>query len=276
MPLLRACKKNPFSSYGRIFTFVAFAFFVASIVLHPHSPLHTHVLSDPDDYMRLNEVINWLQSASIADIQAENYPGPKPTSLLYKILRQSMLLLYANLAGNNEVKAGRLTVAQIQESQLVDIQASTTNLTPWQVLVRPSIPNPHLTWADYLLTANFPPNTPFAQLNDVRASLGRLAARPTAELDRLLTETLDACSHRLDVWATTIATSLLKRTRAQNNAVYLGCYGWVENVKPETGRIAVQGTELQQVQAFDVARWMFEGVSQYDAIVRSYLAREAA
>jgi hypothetical protein len=31
----------------------------------------------------------------------------------------------------------------------------------------------------------------------------------TAELDRLLTETLDACSHRLDVWATAIATASL-------------------------------------------------------------------
>jgi|GEM_PF-1584605 len=198
--------------------------------------------------------IDWLQTASVADVQAENYPGTKPTSLLYKILRQSMLLLYANLAGNSEVSAGRLTVAQIQESELVDVQASTTNLTPWQVLVRPSIPNPHLTWGDYLHTTNFPVNTPFAQLNDVRASLSRLATLPTAELDRLLTETLDACSHRLDVWATTIATSLLKRTRAQNNAVYLGCYGWVENVKPESGRVAVQGTELQQAQALDAAR----------------------
>ncbi len=198
--------------------------------------------------------INWLQTASITDVQAENYPGPKPTSLLYKILRQSMLLLYANLAGNNEVSSGRLTVAQIQESELIDIQASATNLTPWQVLARPSIPSPHLTWADYLLTTNFPANSPFAQLNDARASLSRLADLPTAELDRLLTETLDACSHRLDVWATTIATSLLKRTRAQNNAVYLGCYGWVENVKPEAGRVAVQGTELQQVQALDAAR----------------------
>ena len=66
--------------------------------------------------------INWLQTASVADIQAENYPGPKPTSLLYKILRQSLLLEYANLAGLAEVSAGTLSVAQIQESELIGVQ----------------------------------------------------------------------------------------------------------------------------------------------------------
>ena len=199
--------------------------------------------------------IQWLQTASIADIQAENYPGTKPTSLLYKILRQSILLLYANLAGNAEVNAGTLTAAQIQEPQLIGMQTALTNLTSYQVLARPAIPNPHVSWATYLLAPTFPANSPFAQLNDVRASLGRLAALPTAELDRLLTETLDACSHRLDVWATTIATALLNRTRAQkNDSVYLGCYGWVENVRPQTAPVPVTGTELQQVEALDAAR----------------------
>ena len=42
--------------------------------------------------------IEWLRQATIDDIRAENYPGPQPTSLLYKILRQSMLLDYVTLA----------------------------------------------------------------------------------------------------------------------------------------------------------------------------------
>jgi hypothetical protein len=199
--------------------------------------------------------INWLQTASVADLQAENYPGTKPTSLLYKILRQSLLLQYASLAALNEVNAGTLSVAQIQESEIIGVQPAPSTLTAWQVLARPSLPNPHMTWADYLLTTNFAPASPFAQLNDFRASLGRLAELSTAELDRLLTETLDACSHRLDVWATAIATSLLKRVRAkQDNSVYLGCYGWVEDVRPETQRATVAGDELRQVQTLDAAR----------------------
>ena len=199
--------------------------------------------------------INWLQTASVADIQAENYPGTKPTSLLYKILRQSLLLEYANLAGQNEVSAGKLGLAQIQESEMVSVQPAATALTPWQVSARPAIPNPHVSWAEYLLTPSFPAESPFAQLNDLRTSLDRLAGLHTAELDRLLTETLDACSHRLDVWATAIANALLKRTRAkQNNSVWLGCYGWVEDVRRESGRATVAGAELQLVQTLDAAR----------------------
>jgi len=43
--------------------FAVFLYFALSFTLHPASPLHTGQLMDPDDYMRLNEVINWLQSA---------------------------------------------------------------------------------------------------------------------------------------------------------------------------------------------------------------------
>jgi hypothetical protein len=199
--------------------------------------------------------INWLQTASVADIQTENYPGTKPTSLLYKILRQSVLLQYANLAGANEVSIGRLTAVQLKETELVAMQPAATAITPWQLLARTSIPNPHLSWADYLLTPSFAAGSSFEPLNDFRASLSRLSALPTAELDRLLTETLDACSHRLDVWATGIATALLNRTRAgSNTSIGLGCYGWVEDVRPETGRVPIVGSEVEAVRSLDAAR----------------------
>jgi hypothetical protein len=199
--------------------------------------------------------ITWLQVASAADVQAENYPGPTPTSLLYKLLRQSMLRDYVSLAGQDEISAGRLTFAQIQENELVDIAPATTSLTPRELLARPSIPDPTRTWAQYFDANVFPAGSAFTRLNDLRTSMGRLAALPTAELDRLLTETLDACSHRLDVWATAIATSLLDRARALDpDGLHLGCYSWVENVRPETGRQPVTGAELEQVQALDSAR----------------------
>jgi len=203
---------------------------------------------------RKGNYIDWLQTAKIADVQAENYPGPKPNSLLYKILRQSLLLQYANLAGLAEVGAGKLTLAQIQENELVAMVPPAQALSPWELLARPSTPNPQLTWADFLLTPKFPAESPFAGLDDFRASLGRLSALPTAELDRLLTETLDVCSHRLDAWATGIATALLNRTHVQNTAIGLGWYGWVEEVRPESGRAPVQGAELDAVRKLDVLR----------------------
>jgi len=203
--------------------------------------------------------IQWLRQASVSDIQAENYPGPKPTSLLYKVLRQSVILDYAGLATNEEIKAGRLQTSQVREAELIGIAPSPSSqqasASIWEVLARPAAPNPKLTWADYLVNLDPPPESDFSRLTELRASLDRLAALSTAELDRLLTETLDACSHRLDVWATTVATAILQRTRDRGNSkVHVGGYGWVEEVRPATPRTKVQGTELDQVRALDERR----------------------
>jgi hypothetical protein len=207
--------------------------------------------------------IQWLRQATLADIQAENYPGPKPTALLYRILRQSVLQEYANQATNAEVNGLRLQISQVREQEIVGVQPQAPptstghppKLTMWEVLARPSIPNPELDWADYLFNLDPPPESPFAQLADLRASLDRLAKLSTAELDRLLTETLDACSHRLDVWVTAVATALLGRTRsAQNNNVHLGAYGWVEEVRPATRRAPIAGQELAAVRQLDARR----------------------
>src|SRR4029079_12959835 len=65
--------------------------------------------------------IQWLRQATIADIQGENYPGPKPTSLLYKILRQSVILEYADLATTAEISASRLEVSQVREQEIIGV-----------------------------------------------------------------------------------------------------------------------------------------------------------
>ena len=132
----------------------------------------------------------------------------------------------------------------------------TPPLTTWEVLARPSIPNPALTWADYLVSLDPPPESPFARLAELRASLDRLAGLSTAELDRLLTETLDACSHRLDVWASAIANAILQRQRSSQQAqgLHLGGFGWVEEVRPAPLPTQIAGAELQSVRALDQRR----------------------
>jgi len=204
--------------------------------------------------------IQWLKQATVADIQAENYPGPKPTALLYKILRQSITLAYSDLAREAELSASRLVVSQLREREIIGVEPQpqqAPTFTTWELLARPSIPNPALSWAEFLVAFDPPPESPYAKLADLRASLDRLAALPTAELDRLLTESLDACSHRLDVWASAVANALLARQRAANQAtgLHLGCFGWVENVSPaSTPPAAVGGAELETVEALDARR----------------------
>jgi hypothetical protein len=192
--------------------------------------------------------ITWLRSAAIDDIRAGNYPGPAvPDTLLYKILRQSLLLDYVTLAQFAQVGDGELAIRQTRESELVGMAAADggapalAEVTPWEVLARPVAAEPSVTWAQYLVTLEPQPGSPFERLAQLRDSMDRLAALPTAELDRLLTETLDTCSHRLDAWITALATS---RLSAGAGPPELGGYCLVENLRP-----AAAGAPADQVTA---------------------------
>jgi hypothetical protein len=64
-------------------------------------------------------------------------------------------------------------------------------------------------------------------------ALEELAARPAAEIDRGFRGFLDAASHRLDAWATSLATRRLDAVRGDRAVgVHLGGYGWVEDLHP--------------------------------------------
>jgi hypothetical protein len=203
--------------------------------------------------------LQWLRQASVDDIRAEKYPGPTPTALLYKILRLSVILDYADLATSAELEATRLDIAQVREQEIIAVQpapAAAPPLTTWEILARPSIPNATMTWAEFLVSFDPPPQSPYARLAELRASLDRLAQLPTAELDRLLTETLDTCSHRLDVWASAVANALLQRQRSAQEAagIHLGAFGWLEEVRPAAAPTQIDGVELQNVRALDARR----------------------
>ena len=61
-------------------------------------------------------------------------PGPKPTSLLYKILRQSLILDYADLASKAEIGLGRIQVSQLKETEIIAVPQPPPS---------PQLPRPH-------------------------------------------------------------------------------------------------------------------------------------
>ena len=68
---------------------------------------------------------------------------------------------------------------------------------------------------------------------EYREALAALESLPTAELERLFTETLDLCSHRLDAWITSLFAERLEEMReATPRGAHLGAYGRVENLRP--------------------------------------------
>ena len=74
---------------------------------------------------------------------------------------------------------------------------------------------------------------PFSALLDAFSELGAVE-EDLAE--RLLRETLDLASHRFDAWATSVATRRLDGMReAAGDGLYVGAYGYVENLRRESG-----------------------------------------
>ncbi|KOG12509.1 MULTISPECIES: hypothetical protein [Streptomyces] len=84
------------------------------------------------------------------------------------------------------------------------------------------------------------------RLAEMDAALQYLAGRVKAwdkrgdafgPVERLLGESLDLVSHRLDAWITSLATARLHALRKRRPAgVQLGAYGWVENLSRHPGR----------------------------------------
>lgn len=202
--------------------------------------------------------IAWLQAASLADIWAENYPGSKPGSLLYRILRQSVMREYVTLAGRAQIATGVMPAAALREAELVNVAQASPTITPHDIVDRPIAPGSSISWAEFLHKLGPTPEPQYARFAELRDSLGRLAALPTAELDRLMTETLDAFSHRLDVWASAVANSILQRRRAAEDKkgprLHVGAYGWVENVAPAARPSPLGRADSALVARLDSAR----------------------
>lgn len=103
---------------------------------------------------------------------------------------------------------------------------------------------------------NLPFDDPFFHLMGLHFSLKKLADLPTARLERLFAEHMDLCSYRLDAWVNGLFQARLKNMRYSqagrdnpdatfddfgeftegqspyNKGVYVGAYGWVENLRP--------------------------------------------
>jgi hypothetical protein len=204
------------------------------------------------------DYVTWLRAVAPEQLKDQAAPavpgaGEPPGALLYLLLRHALLAEY-DRAARRLLRARQLALRhEDREPELVGI------LTTGAVVVQPqgTMPPVRTAWERFALqvpevTGNAtlgawladpslgpPPADPevaaiVAGLAAYRASLQALVGLPTAELERLFTETLDACSHRLDAWVTSLAASRLATLRGQApGGVYLGCYGWVHDLRPD-------------------------------------------
>ena len=182
-----------------------------------------------------NYISALLADASIATLVASQ-PG-EGTSLLQALLRHSMLLEYASAtAAIAGTEPGASLAALLRDPELIDLVNGVPLSTTWKRLLDRKVAaitgtktiREHL---DSLQTFNAPQ---VAALGAFRDSLEHLQGLDSEALQFLMQGTIDLASYRLDAWITSFATKRLASMRAsQPQGIYVGGYGWVENLRPE-------------------------------------------
>jgi hypothetical protein len=187
-------------------------------------------LSESDPLPDAGNYIAQLASATTVDQILAGYSDTEPTALLYQLLRHATLREIERVVFNTLLNFRQVTTSERIEPELTAVAVTRTPpRTTWQHMatVIPAVSNRFLGDAVLAEPAAFN-----VDMTSYREALGVLQKLPTAELDRLLTETLDVCSHRIDAWITALVSARLDVMREETPVgVHLGAYGWVENLQ---------------------------------------------
>ena len=208
---------------------------------------------EPVSSLSPNYIEALLAARNLENIRNEILqPNPQPT-MLYKLLRHSMLLEYGAAAS----RLLNLSPDARREQELINISALPTQ-TIWDTFKKSINVTGEGTKeiGAYLLGPSGEPDAREPRLKpliDFRASLAHLKSLNVNRLEELMTGTLDLCSHRLDAWITSFATKRLSEIRSGNPTnVLIGGYGWVLNLKPNAAQVQIPAPEGVQGTVFEL------------------------
>lgn len=178
--------------------------------------------------------------------------GKIPTALLYLMLHYALDQSFFKTSLDLHLRAELYDSAQVARLHrepsflYVDGESSLSGASKWSSLYQAEAritDSPDLLIGEYI--ARIIPEDPLArQLRDQLAGLEHLKDTPTARLERAFVEHLDACTYRLDAWKQGLLTYQLNYMRrspaggpASARGIYLGAYGWLEEVRPENKQL---------------------------------------
>ncbi|HSY84877.1 MAG TPA: hypothetical protein VK807_24140, partial [Gemmatimonadaceae bacterium] len=190
------------------------------------SPLTTAPLAD--NYLTTFGGMTWEQ------LRDTTPPGRSTVPLLWILARHAALRQYASSA--YALLGSAVSTTDQLEPELVDISPSITTPRVWDHLAL-TLSGGLGAVGDYLNQHKTDGPAPFVAF---WKALGALAALATTDLDQVLRETLDLHSHRLDAWYTAVASQRLDALRQESgnaNTLYLGAYGWVDDVRPQSAAV---------------------------------------
>ena len=94
-----------------------------------------------------------------------------------------------------------------------------------------------------------------AQQNEFVESLKHLSHISPRRLESIMLQTMDLTSYRLDAWLTSLANERLEHLREKNQkGIYMGIFGWVENLVPKDVANAVDEGGYIQGSSYAHAR----------------------
>jgi len=210
-------------------------------------PLSENQQIKPYDEATGLNYIDWLiaNAGDATQLEKQDFGGaPKPNSLLYLMLLYSLLheaseSIYTYL-NRNDIVANEL----LRSRKFMNISSAPT-VSHWEVFQAPvnklvtteesSLPLYSFIYSQINIgTSDFAAN-----LAEHLWGLNILKDLPTARLERILVEHIDTVSYRLDSWQTSLFEQRLQSQRnlttdntKRTKGIYLGAYGYLENVQP--------------------------------------------
>lgn len=175
----------------------------------------------------------------------------RPQALLYQLLRHALTLAFADAGFRLYLNAEILDSTQVKrarrDADFVGIQtAGTGYVSKYDYLdnKESKITGGEITVAQHISTLLQGTSDLFStvELRRIVNALQHLKDAPTARLERLLAEHLDLCTYRLDAWLLAFNNLQLSLMRAGSptegggetqRGIYLGAYGWVEDLRPD-------------------------------------------
>lgn len=189
-----------------------------------------------------------------------------PDALLYEMLRHALNLEFGNTGLNLFQNAGILTTEETAftriDADFIDVESGQPELqSKWDLIYRQESSITDDLIVDHIseLLRTNSVTLQSRQLHEVIAALERLQDVPTARLERCFAEHLDCCSYRLDAWLLGFLHLQLQAMRfgGESNdedvkqGIYLGAYGFVENLRPEDKTLAPAGLDDELRDIFD-------------------------
>lgn len=224
---------------------------LAATIYNPNAPRMTDpfVCAEPlsEERSLADDYITEIRGASLDNLRQGELATRSTPPLLFRLLRHSVLLEYVRLSRELQRSVGaapdlaQRSAARLREPEVV--MDGDLRVTTWGAIDEALNYNTLLSLSERERRGS-PEALGYAkdQLGPLSDALELLAMRPTAELERLLTETLDTCSHRLDAWVTSLFTERLHAMReARPIGCYVGAYARVENLRARGARPVSDG-----------------------------------